>query len=170
MKQTFEGPMYEQGRPLSKDAPPPSSRISDPDALFNELFAGTFGPGLIARMFNITLGALLAFAESPATQAKLAAFKRLALQRAELVAAEARLAAAHALFQHSSGNPMSDRARKAASVVFRSTSHAPRAANSEPLPEGGEGPPARRASSPAQESGLQNSGPSPCLPSSTPPP
>src|ERR1043165_8840905 len=122
MKQTFEGPMYEQGRPLSKDAPPPSSRISDPDALFNELFAGTFGPGLIARMFNITLGALLAFAESPATQAKLAAFKRLALQRAELVAAEARLAAAHALFQHSSENPMSDRARKAASVVFRSTS------------------------------------------------
>src|ERR1051326_4990852 len=122
MKQTFEGPMYEQGRPLSKDAPPPSSRISDPDALFNELFAGTFGPGLIARMFNITLEALLAFAESPETQSKLEAFKRLALQRAELVAAEARLAAAHALFQHSSENPMSDRARKAASVVFRSTS------------------------------------------------
>src|ERR1051326_3716303 len=122
MKQTFEGPMYEQGRPLSKDAPPPSSRISDPDALFNELFAGTFGPGLIARMFNITLEALLAFAESPATQSKLAAFKRLALQRADLIAAEARLAAAHSLFEHCTQNPASDRARKAASVVLRATS------------------------------------------------
>src|ERR1043165_9192735 len=123
MKQTFEGPMYEQGRPLSKDAPPPSNRISDPDALFNELFAGTFGPGLIARMFNITLEALLAFAESPATQAKLAAFKHLALQRADLIAAEARLAAAHSLFQHCTENPRSDRARKAASFALRATSN-----------------------------------------------
>src|ERR1051326_7493953 len=104
---------------------------------------------------TIPLGALLPSPEPPEPKSKLDPFKRLALQRAELVAAEARLAAAHALFQHASENPMSDRARKAASVVFRSTSHAPRAAKSEPLPDAGaaERSPVRCASDSIQDSG-----------------
>ena len=123
MKQHFEGPLYADA-PMSKDQPPPSTHIADPDGLFNELFAGTYSPGLIARMHNITLDALLAFASSPQTRARFEAFRQLALDRAELLAAEARLAAASSLLQHCHENPTSDRARKAASVVFR-TSHRP---------------------------------------------
>ena len=105
------------------DLNPPSETIRDPDRLFNDLYAESCPPGVIARNHNITLEAVLAFASSPETRAKLDAFKALARDRAELITLEARLIAAGVLYRCVLQDPVPDAARIAAAVLFRSPCH-----------------------------------------------
>ncbi len=104
------------------DLKPPSDSIRDPDRLFNDLYTSADGPAYIARRHNITLAALIAFATSQETRAKLDALRQIAHDRADMIAAEARISAALSLQRCTIDEPCTESARLAASVIFRASS------------------------------------------------
>ncbi len=104
------------------DLKPPSDSIGDPDRLFNDLYTSADGPAYIARRHNITLAALIAFATSQETRAKLDALRQIAHDRADMIAAEARISAALSLQRCTIDEPCTESARLAASVIFRASS------------------------------------------------